>query len=500
MHTLRQQKVEPLAVGMIAAIAAVGIGLGVAWPSLLPWSVAVAAGVVLLVFWALKWDVTLWAWFWIFSYGGLNPPPWRLEITGFFNMTPPRFIFIAAVFTMGMHLVWHRHRLRFDRKLLWVLLALAGYVAINCQIFGWTAESEQVYTAPYFRFMGSILLPFVMFFLLYNTAVSEKHIRYALLIVTIYGWYALYISYLQFIATRFAPGARALIFPGYLNNPEFGIHFDRARGAFPGATPQSIFMIFLFFTDLYLLRHLRGRYRFALIVQAAMAPPAIFFTYLRSAYLGFLVCWILWVAYSRRLRWIKVSLALLVILTGVYLMWDRLSSTDRQAGGVAQKSPIYNRIVLAQQSWDMFKKAPLMGVGFGHFIDAKLKLEGDPDDWVNSDSTVLVQHNIFLNMLAETGLIGLALTVLAIYLLWRESVGLYRKIPPEARGDLSRDLVVLFWVFLTAWLIDANFRDPLWDPFSNALLWSFAALIVCLNRQLEPQPLDLPIVADVSTR
>jgi O-antigen ligase len=500
MHTLRQQKVEPLAVGVIAAFAAAGVGLGLLWPSLLPWSIAVAGGFVLLVFWALKWDVTLWAWFWIFSYGGLNPPAWHVEITGFFNMTPPRFIFIAGVVTMALHLLWHRHRLRFDRKLLWVMLLLVGYVAINCQIFGWTAASEQVRTAPYFRFMGAFLLPFAMFFLLYNTAVSEKHIRYALLIVTIYGWYAIYVSYLQFIATRFAPAARSLIFPGYLNDPTYGIHYDRARGAFSGAPPQSILMIFLFFTDLYLIRHVKGRYRFALMVQAALVPPTVFFTYLRSAYLGFLLCWILWSLYSRRFRWIKVSLVLLLIGVSVYVFWDRLSSTDRQAGGVAQKSPIYNRIVLAQQTWDMFKKAPLMGVGFGHFVDAKMQLEGDPDDWISADSSVLVQHNIFLNMLAETGLIGLVLTVLALYLLWRESVGLYRKIPPEARGALSRDLVVLFWVFLLAWLNDANFRDPLWDPFSNALLWSFAALIVCLNRQLEPQPLDLPIVGDVSAR
>ena len=48
-------------------------------------------------------------------------------------------------------------------------------------------------------------------------------------------------------------------------------------------------------------------------------------------------------------------------------------------------------------------------------------------------------------------------------------------------------------MILANYLSDAMFRDPLWDVFSNAMLWSLAGLVVCFNRLLEPYPLDLPI-------
>ena len=31
------------------------------------------------------------------------------------------------------------------------------------------------------------------------------------------------------------------------------------------------------------------------------------------------------------------------------------------------------------------------------------------------------------------------------------------------------------------------FRDPLWEVFSNALLWYFAGLVVYFNRTIQPE-------------
>ena len=119
----------------------------------------------------------------------------------------------------------------------------------------------------------------------------------------------------------------------------------------------------------------------------------------------------------------------------------------------------------------------------------------DQASLVGATSGALVQHNLFLNLWAETGAIGLFLTVLVFVLLFGQSRQLYKKLPPNAVGDVSRDFVVLFWVILANYLSDAMFRDPLWDVFSNAMLWSLAGFVVCFNRLLEPQPLDLPIAA-----
>lgn len=497
MITLGHQKLDLLSLGVVVFLAAIAVGLGVVEPTLLPWAVASLALLVGMVFWAARWDITLWAWIWVLSYGLLDWPEWKIELVGFFNLTAPRLIFLVGLLAFALYFFLHRRRLRFDRGLYWLMLVLLVYVAFSATSSGWTAITPGVESSPYYRFLGSMLLPFVMFFLLCNSCSHEKQIRRALILITIYGWFALYIGYLQYAAINGVGWARSFIWPGYINDPTFGIHFDRARGVFRGATPQAFLMVSLFYIDLYLIRKLRGSYRGALVVQALLVIPAVFFTQLRSAYLAFLICGMIWVllAGRGRLRWLKLMTLLLVVVIVIYASWERLSSTDRASGGVAQQSPIRARLILIEQTWNIMAEAPLTGVGFGHFVDKQLSMPRDPGEMSGEPTGVLVQHNLFLNMLAETGVIGFTLTVLVFLLLWRQSYQLYQKIPVGARGDISRDFVVLFWVILANYLTDAMFRDPLWDVFTNAMLWSLAGVVVCFNRLLEPQPLDLPITA-----
>ena len=495
MQTLGQQKIEPFWAASVLCLAALAVGIGLLEPLLLPWAVGLSALFGIIIFWSVKWDITIWAWLWVLSYGLLDWPEWKIELAGFFNLTVPRLIFLGSLVGFFIHFIVHRRRLRFDRLLLWAMLALVIYVAFSAQVTGWTAKTSEIRSAPYFRFIGSILLPFVMFFLLYNAGSHEKHIRRALILITVFGWYALYIGYLQYAAINGVEWARSFIWPGFINDPDFGIHFDRARGPFAGATPQAVFMVLLFYVDLYLIRKVRGPYRAVLVAQVVLGPMAIFFTLLRSAYLSFLICGVIWIIWASRprFRWGKLAMLWLVVGVGIFASWDRLSTVDRTSGGVAQKGPARARVILIAQTWDIFKEAPLRGVGFGHFVDKQLSMSRDPGTLIGEPTGVLVQHNLFLNMLAETGAIGLFLAVLVFLLLFSQSRQLYRKLPPNAAGDISRDFVVLFWVIMANYLSDAMFRDPLWDVFSNAMLWSLAGLVVCYNRLLEPYPLDLPI-------
>ncbi|MBN1942309.1 MAG: O-antigen ligase family protein [Phycisphaerae bacterium] len=497
MLTLGHQKIDGLSLSVMLVLGALAVGVGVLEPNLLPWAIGAVALAAGMVFWAARWDITLWAWIWVLSYGLLDWPEWKIQLVGFFNLTVPRILFLAAMATFAMYFFFHRRRLHFDRGLYWMMLVLLLYTAFSATTSGWTARTPGVETAPYYRFLGSMLLPFVMFFLLCNAGSDEKQIRRALVMITVYGWYALYIGYLQYAAINGVEWARSFIWPAYINDPTFGIHFDRARGVFSGATPQAVLMVSLFYIDLYLIRKLRGPYRAALVVQAILVPPAVFFTLLRSAYLAFLICGFLWVLLTgrRKFRWLKLAGLLLVVMIFIFASWERLSSTDRATGGVAQKGPIRSRLILIEQTWKIMAEAPLLGVGFGHFVDKQQSMPRDPGELSGEPTGVLVQHNLFLNMLAETGVIGLVLTILVFLLLWKQSYQLYKKIPLDAHGDVSRDFVVLFWLVLVNYLTDGMFRDPLWDAFSNALLWSLAGLVVCFNRLLEPQPLDLPIAA-----
>ena len=147
------------------------------------------------------------------------------------------------------------------------------------------------------------------------------------------------------------------------------------------------------------------------------------------------------------------------------------------------------------QTWEVFQSQPIVGAGFGHFVDAQQRLKRDPASLIGMSTGVVVQHNLLLNMAAETGAIGVIGVLLVAWLLYRQSTQLHRKLPPGATGDLSRDFVVLFWVAMINYGATAMFRDTFWDVFANGLFWSLAGLVVAYNRLLEPHPLDLPISA-----
>ena len=498
MLAVGQQKADSVLLAALVIFLAAATVLAIALPQLMPWTFLALAAAAVFIYWTARWEITLFAWIWVLSYGLMDRPVWFLEIPGFFNITIPRLVFLGAVAGFGLYLMVRKRRVFFDRPILWVMVILLVYVAINATMAGWTAEVAIQRSAPYYRFLGPLLFPFIIFFFVYNSTEREKQIKWALIAFSIYGWYALYIGYLQYAAIRGMGGARELIWPSYINQPSWhggmGIHFDRARGAYTMAYPQIILLVFLFYSTLYLIRKIRGPYRVALVVQAILIPPAIFFAGLRAGYLAFLLCGIVWCLWGCKGRSGKSKLAIvgMVLILTVFMFWENLQTTQRATGGVAQQKEIASRLALNRQALEMAIEHPLTGVGFGHSADAQQKLRRDP---ASAEAKVIIgaqtQHNLLLVMLSETGVIGLTLTVALFYLVFRESLALYRKIPPNAAGLLSRDFVVLFWVLMVNYLTNSMFNDPLWDVPSNGLFWGLAALVVGYNRLLKPQPLDL---------
>ena len=500
MLSIGQQKVDLLGLCIVAGLLIAVTAMSVLFPQLSPWGyIALVAGAV-LVYWSVRWEIQMWAWLWVLSYGIVDRGLWKLELAGFFNLTIPRLIFIAAMAGFFLYFLLGRGSLRFDRTLLWAMAAMIGYCAVSASLTGWKATTPEVESAPYYRFMVALAFPFLIFLLVYSSTNRPRQIRTGLMMISIYGWYALYLSYLQYAAVRGFDGARAFIWPGYINDPSYGIHFERARGAFNAAGPQAMFLVLLFFTALFLYRKVSGPYRALLLIQAILTPPAIFFAGIRASYIAFGLCGIIWCIMASRDRFgsIKLAIAVLVVLVGTATFWTNLSGTDRAAGGVAQRGPIQSRKILLYQSWEVFQQHPITGAGFGHFVDAQQSLERDPSSLVGLSTGVVVQHNLLLNMAAETGAVGLIGILLIAWLLYRQSRQLYEKIPPGVTDDLSREFVVLFWIAMVNYAATAMFRDTFWDVFANGLFWSLAGLVVAYNQMLEPHHVELS--ADVTAQ
>lgn len=492
-----QQNASSLGLWAAIATSAVAGVVSIANPLWMPYTFVALGIAALAIFLVVRCDITVWFWTWVLSYGLLDRQFLHIQLTGLPNLTIPRLIALGAIVAFGAYFITHRRMVRLSSPLHWTIIAFLVYIAINASLAGWTAANEVGRTWPYYRFLEPLLLPVILYFLLLASMRNEKHILAALIPLVIYGWYALYIGYLQYAAIRGWEGARAFIWPDYINMPQwgshYGIHFDRARGAYAMSNPQAVLLIQLLFIDLFLLRRVRGPMKVIIVAQAIMIPPAVFFTGLRSAYIALLCCLAVWFVWAgrKRLGTVKMAMVALVLVIGAAVMWENLLQRDRARGGLAQVRETEARIILAKQALEIARERPLTGVGFGHFLDYQLALNRDPGNPEANVFNVLTQHNLFLAIWSETGIIGLFLIVTIFVLLFRQSLQLYRRLPTINGGWVSRDLVIVCWIAMLNYLINAMFVDPLWDPATNALFWGFMALIVGYNRLTAPAELDL---------
>ena len=85
------------------------------------------------------------------------------------------------------------------------------------------------------------------------------------------------------------------------------------------------------------------------------------------------------------------------------------------------------RPILARIAWNMFRDRPMLGCGFGQYKSEHVNYLADRStDLPLEKGRSYVQHNVFLALLAETGLVGMGLFVLLLALWTRDAWRLWR--------------------------------------------------------------------------
>jgi O-antigen ligase len=173
----------------------------------------------------------------------------------------------------------------------------------------------------------------------------------------------------------------------------------------------------------------RRSMRALFIVMAALAGMATFFSASRGAVLGLVVGVAVLFAFSLRTgreRWLLASTAAVVGLALLLTVPDS-DLADRYLSVVTPGADvtIVQRSLLAATALGTFVEAPLMGGGLGSFVYA----------FTPSAPPATYAHNMVLELLAETGLVG-SITVLVplIVVAWMSVRRLRRTHDPELAG------------------------------------------------------------------
>lgn len=145
------------------------------------------------------------------------------------------------------------------------------------------------------------------------------------------------------------------------------------------------------------------RYRLLLFIVYCLSFIVLLLTFSRGGYLGL----VLGLAAMSVMAWRHLAvkekkfwgsflvLALIVILlVGVPVLGRFFSSFD-----LAEGSNL-GRLAIWQESWAVFKTSPMLGVGLGNYPLAL--------DFGANYRSAVTSHNLYLDILAETGLLGLA--------------------------------------------------------------------------------------------
>jgi O-antigen ligase len=328
------------------------------------------------------------------------------------------------------------------------------------------------------QFLNGYGIPFAMFVCAKNTFTSRKDLERFLL------WLAVPLS-IYFPVNQFFEHYRMtqFVFPTYILSPviagtqvDWG---DRAMGAFlqPVATGTAIVSIYIL--SMYRLSHIRGFLSMATRLFITVATPiAIFFTYTRAVYLGYFAALMVYSMLSKRHRVLGI-LVIFALLITVFANWSKVTSDDRTAGGMAAEETAAARLVLVSVSMKMFADRPFVGVGFTNFTKyapayartVRSTMLGFKESWVGQQ---INQHNYFLTVLTELGLVGFVPLVLIFYTLLRT---LYKARFVEA-ANYDSDFVVAVWGVWTVYLINIFFIEPRFFEFMNALPYIFAGIVV----------------------
>jgi len=195
---------------------------------------------------------------------------------------------------------------------------------------------------------------------------------------------------------------------------------------------------------------------------------AVIFTFSRGGMIGLAVVLFLLALKSKR-KLLAILILGIIITIFVANMPDyfreRIEKTKIELEGEKTYTSTYRRLLLVKGGWKMFLDKPLTGVGIGNFF------------WSVREYTPVrihpgLAHNMYIEVLAELGLIGMFLFMGIIFLTLRD----LRRIIKMASFSLKSYAQGLY-VGLIAFLVSALFLHAQYEKF----FWLFIFLTICLK-------------------
>ncbi len=359
----------------------------------------------------------------------------------------------------------------------WLLTAFIVVLGYSTFSHDWQVDHNR----PAATFVFFYFMPFVFYWVARQMPITERGLWWT------WGGLAVFGMYLAVTAIAEVKEQWWMVFPKYIGFRSYAEYFGRGRGPYLNPTGAGIMLTAGLVACWMWWPRATGIGRVAIVGITALLATGAYFTLTRSVWMGAALAATIVVGLTlpRTWRWPAV---LAISLCGVVLLatrWESLMSFKRDkdvsAEDVADSATL--RPILAAVAWEMFLDRPLLGCGYGQYKLAHNFYLAERKFGLNLEKArPYVQHNTFLSLLTETGLIGLALFagMLAVWSLsaWR----LWRSQCPLA----VRQWGLFFLAFLSAYIVNGMFHDTSLIPNQNMFLFFVGALTSGLTARWLP--------------
>jgi O-antigen ligase len=163
----------------------------------------------------------------------------------------------------------------------------------------------------------------------------------------------------------------------------------------------------------------------------------------------------------KRFARVIVGVALLGFLSGVgshFSFWETTMFSRRQ-------NTVEYRKVNLLTSLAMIKANPIFGIGFGNYRSMWPQYF-QPVEGIDLRELDDGNHNTFLGLFAETGLVGFLSYLIIFYYMLRVGLQVYRK-----GEQFEREFALVFLLVMIVFIFGGNFSDYRSERFLNATLF-----------------------------
>jgi putative inorganic carbon (hco3(-)) transporter len=373
-------------------------------------------------------------------------------------LAPDRLLIAAAIVMVVFRSAIGRGEPLPRLRLVHWVLALAGLWVIGNALVAHTLFQR----ASLLKIVEAFgLFPFLIFYLAPIIYTTERQRQMLLTSLVVLG------GYLGLTVLFEMAGPHALVWPKYIMDPTYGIHFGRGRGPFADAVANGFALYVCALAACVAASRWRGGARVAACLVALLCFTGTLLTLERSVWTGAAVATVVTLVVFARLR----RIALPVVITGVVAVLLAIFLVPGLSAKVQSRAsdqePVWDRQNLTVAALNMISARPLTGFGWDRFQADSGPYFRQSLDYPLTATSIDI-HNYFLSYAVELGLIGLILWLTG--LLMGAFGALATRAPPELEPWRMAFLAIAI-----CYLLVANSVPP--TVFQNELFWLWAGVL-----------------------